>query len=341
MRIKPALVLLALLPLLGSSCLSSTSAKRVGGVFVSEDSGKTWVDSNTITNSENTSLERFDIIDLLFDPNDSSTLYAATGQAGLYKTVDGAKTWVPLTTKGRIEAVDVHKQEQALLVAARDNQIFLSKDAGKVWNLVYTDPSNAKITDVVFHTISTSQVFATTSSGKVLESTDQARSWRLLYDFKKPIQSIQAHPRLATALYVLQTDGKLFYSESTGKEFRDISEGVRSLFTNTAPLEVLVHPLDKNALMLATSKKIYKTANLGQDWIELPILSTANEAIQSIGWDPQRSGILYYATPNVFYRSNDSGVSWETSIFVSSRLPKQLLVHPENSDILVIATKSD
>lgn len=336
-----SLLSLFTLPFIGVSCVGSTST-RVGGIHVSEDSGKLWTPSNTILTAEGeSSLARFDITELLQETNEPSTLYAATAQAGLYKSTDGAKSWFALTTTGRIESVDVHPKLNSLLVASRANQIFVSKNSGEVWDLMYTDPANSLITDVKFHTIATNHIIAATNKGTLLESTDQGRSWRLLYDFKKPIQKISMHPQLATGIYVLLSNGQIHFSDNTGKSFSHITEDITSIFTNAKPLDFIVHPKDRNQIIFATANAIYKTTNLGQDWTPLPLLSTANEAIQSIGWDPQKIGIVYYATPNVFYRSTDGGTSWETSIFNSNKLPKQILIHPENSEILIIATRSE
>ncbi len=107
------------------------------GVFKTVDGGKTWEKVLYIS-------QRTGANDLVMDPQDSNTLYAAAwqrirlkwndprvftgyGESGIYKTVDGGKTWKP-SNSGLVEAkfrgrigIDVCRSKPNVLYAFIDN----------------------------------------------------------------------------------------------------------------------------------------------------------------------------------------------------------------------------
>jgi photosystem II stability/assembly factor-like uncharacterized protein len=107
------------------------------GVFKTTDGGKTWQKALFINNETGA-------IDLVMDPNDSETLYAATWQrirhkwndprnkpeytgSGIHKTSDGGKTWKPINNglpvaryRGRI-GLDIARSKPNVLYAFVDN----------------------------------------------------------------------------------------------------------------------------------------------------------------------------------------------------------------------------
>jgi photosystem II stability/assembly factor-like uncharacterized protein len=107
------------------------------GVFKTEDGGTTWQKILYIN-------DRTGAIDLVMDPSDSQTLYAATWQrirlkwndprilpgysaSGIHKTIDGGKTWRPINsglpeaqTRGRI-GIDICLKKPNVLYSLVDN----------------------------------------------------------------------------------------------------------------------------------------------------------------------------------------------------------------------------
>jgi photosystem II stability/assembly factor-like uncharacterized protein len=119
------------------------------GVYKTIDGGKTW--EKILYIDENTG-----IADLVMDPSDSLVLYAAAYEhrrlayhfssggpgSGIYKTVDGGKTWKELTKdlpegiKGRI-GIDVSRSQPNVvyaLIEHEDSGIWRSEDKGKTWS---------------------------------------------------------------------------------------------------------------------------------------------------------------------------------------------------------------
>ncbi len=107
------------------------------GVYKTTDGGETWEKVLYIN-------EKTGAVDLVMDPSDSDTLYAATWQrrrkrwndprnepgysgSGIHKTIDGGKTWVPINEglppaefRGRI-GIDIARSNPNVLYAFIDN----------------------------------------------------------------------------------------------------------------------------------------------------------------------------------------------------------------------------
>jgi photosystem II stability/assembly factor-like uncharacterized protein len=165
------------------------------GVFRTADGGKTW--QKVLYRDENTGA-----IDVVFDPRNSSILYAALWQvrrrpwyfnsggsgSGLYKSVDGGLTWKQLQGHGLPEGelgrigVSVSGADSNrvyAIIEAKEGGIYRSEDAGNTWTRVNDDERYRQ------------------------------RAWYYMHIF--------ADPKSADTLYVLNTGA--FRSSDGGKTF--------------------------------------------------------------------------------------------------------------------------
>jgi photosystem II stability/assembly factor-like uncharacterized protein len=125
------------------------------GVFRTADGGKSW--QKVLYKDENTGA-----IDVVFDPKNSSIVYAALWQvrrqpwyfnsggpgSGLYKSADGGLTWKQLTGHGLpegelgrigISVSGADSNRVYALIEAQKGGIYRSDDAGSTWTLVNSD----------------------------------------------------------------------------------------------------------------------------------------------------------------------------------------------------------
>ena len=125
------------------------------GVFRTADGGKTW--QKVLYKDENTGA-----IDVVFDPKNSSIVYAALWQvrrqpwyfnsggpgSGIYKSTDGGLTWKQLTGNGLpggdlgrigISVSGADSNRVYAIIEAKEGGIYRSEDAGRTWTRINDD----------------------------------------------------------------------------------------------------------------------------------------------------------------------------------------------------------
>jgi photosystem II stability/assembly factor-like uncharacterized protein len=131
------------------------------GIYQTADGGKTWQNILFVN-------ERSGAIDLVMDPNDNETLYAATWQrirlkwndprnsadytgSGIQKSTDGGKTWKQINAglpearyRGRI-GIDIARSNPKVLYAFVDNYEKAASDSGLSTSDNYGRPSSGAI----------------------------------------------------------------------------------------------------------------------------------------------------------------------------------------------------
>lgn len=331
----PILAALTLLP--GVSC-GPGAGTAPGGIHFSQDKGATWSPRNVLITAEGQgSLARQSILDLEID--NQGIVYAATGRAGLYKSDNKGESWLPLTTQGQIQAMDVHDNDNNKLAAARNNQIFVSTDGGEIWQLVYTDPANQIITDILFDPLVNNRIYATLAGGQLLRSFDNGKTWTLVHEFNHTVRAVRLSPGDVNRIYIVSLKNGIFRSDDEGKTFNSISESIGGLLGIIQFTDLQIHPSNANRLLLSTNKGLYASSNGGESWTQLSLLSDPEtQNILAIALDPNNHNRIYYSTPTVLHRSDDAGSSWSTNPFFSAFLPTELVVDSENSNNVFIGT---
>ena len=159
------------------------------GVFKTVDEGKTWEKVLFVN-------ERTGAIDLVMDPADSSTLYAATWQrtrlkwndprnflgyseSGIYKTSDAGKTWKPINVglpeaqyRGRI-GIDVCLKKSNVLYAFVDNYEVARQPTSEEARDSYGRPSSGIIKGATLY-----------------RSDDKGENWRLVCPTTPEMQKV-------------------------------------------------------------------------------------------------------------------------------------------------------
>lgn len=132
----------------------------------------------------------------------------------------------------------------------------------------------------------------------------------------------------------------------TGLEFRSIGPA----FMSGRIADIAIHPHDESTWYVAVgSGGVWKTENAGNTWT--PIFD--NESCYSTGCvtlDPQNPSVVWLGTgENVggrhlsfgdgIFRSTDAGKTWKNMGLKNSEHISKILVHPENSDIVWVASQ--
>ncbi len=181
-----------------------------GGIFKTKNGGTSWYP--VFDNGPFLSIS-----DLVYDPNDTSVIYAATGDKsttfysylgnGIYKSVDGGESWnyLGLNQVSIVSKIIVHPNNTNILYAGvqgnywskdLDRGVYKSIDAGLNWIKVLATDSTTGISDIEIDSQNPNILYAVsftryrtpaiTSLGgpdtKVYKTIDNGNTWSTIFD---------------------------------------------------------------------------------------------------------------------------------------------------------------
>ena len=133
------------------------AARESGGVLKSTDGGASWNAVNSgligplpgmcVFDPQNPACQNLPtqparVAYLAIDPQNSNTVYAATGYGGVFKTTDGGAKWsavnsgIPIQSGIPILSVTIDPQNSRTLYAPTIGDLFKSSDGGASWSVM-------------------------------------------------------------------------------------------------------------------------------------------------------------------------------------------------------------
>jgi photosystem II stability/assembly factor-like uncharacterized protein len=267
---------------------SQRSVSYGDGVYKSTDGGKTW---------ENVGLRESEHVGMIaIDPRDSDVVYvaaqgplwAAGGDRGLYKTVDGGKTWNNILHPGEYTGVsEIHldpRNPDALYAPAYQRQrrvwtlinggpesaLHKSIDGGLTWKKLENGLPKEELgriglaispvdPDVVY-----ALVEAANKGGGFFRSTDAGGNWEKMSDYvsgsAQYYQEIFADPHAVDRVYSMDTWLKV--TEDGGKTFRNVGEKYKHVDNHAHWID----PDDPDHLLSGCDGGLYVTWDRGATW---------------------------------------------------------------------------
>jgi len=278
-----------------------------GGVWKTTDYGTSWF---------NVSDGYFDtpsIGDIAVAQNDANVVYVGTGSDGLrsnvivgkgmYKSIDGAKTWKPigLGETGHIGAVEIDPRNHNVVWVAAIGQafnanpergVYRTRDGGASWDLVLSISDTVGFSDIELLPGNPDVVFATAwkaerkpwtiisggnqDEGGIYKSVDGGESWtRITEGLPEGLIGkidLAISPADSSIVYALveapDDEGGLFRSVDQGETFEQVSSesGIRTRPFYYANIDV--DPTDPD-VVYAMATRYYKSVDGGKSWDEL------------------------------------------------------------------------
>ncbi|MDT8433110.1 MAG: hypothetical protein RQ746_16465 [Bacteroidales bacterium] len=151
---------------------------------------------------------------------------------------------------------------------------------------------------------------------------------------------------LAGAAMAQDPDDTIPSSIVKGLEFRNIGPA----FSSGRIADIAIHPEDENTWYVAVgSGNVWKTTNAGVTWMAI-FDDQGSYSIGCVTIDPNDPNIIWVGTgENVggrhvgygdgVYRSPDGGKTWKNMGLKQSEHIAEIIVHPENSDVVFVAAQ--
>jgi photosystem II stability/assembly factor-like uncharacterized protein len=221
-------------------------AEFKGGIVLSEDGGKSW-------NSISADLGETAVTHILLDSSSdvsSRTLYACAFGKGVFKSVDGGKTWKkknkglpanePFAWRlekgkhdGTLFLVLARRSDNGSIGNEQDGSIYRSDDGAETWTKVKlpdgtNGPMCIKIDPKEKHVIILSawgreveDPFAPDTGGGIFRSSDDGNTWEAVLTRDQHIHDVTYDPRV-DVFYACGFNGSAYRSEDRGRSWKRI-----------------------------------------------------------------------------------------------------------------------
>jgi len=158
-------------------CIDRTDAENLLlatelGVFRSTSAGERWVP---------TGLSATDTRTIVQDPANPGVFWAGTEDQGVWKSMDGGKTW-KMSNAGlghlTVYAIAIDQGGERLYIGTHGGGVYRSSDHGATWQQTSRGMDVLDVHTLTLHPLHPGIIFAGTLNGGLYESTDHGDSWR-------------------------------------------------------------------------------------------------------------------------------------------------------------------
>ncbi len=223
-------------------------------------------------------------------------------QAGIYKTVDGGKTWQQansgLVNCGPVvDALWMDQNNTNTVVAGTSCGIYQSNDAGATWTF------KGYASAAAFLQVGTT-LYAATSIG-VVQSSDSGGTWNLIESTPVPVVVLSAG---GGAIYAGLDDGTVLIQPSSVSPWIAVSPTGSSGSTVWSIAANPTNPLNAFVVEWNNSQvpDLYMSADGGTTWNTVGSITCP---VQVVAFDPT-SGALYAGCDGSLWHSPDGGNTW-------------------------------
>jgi photosystem II stability/assembly factor-like uncharacterized protein len=327
--------------LTGASCVRVKVGGFDGGVFKSTDKGLSWEQKVALMSvGQPKTIAGVNTTVLLFDPQDSNTLYLGTKEDGLFVSYDGAQSWLEIEKlpKGQINAIAVDPRAKHIVYVGMGGKIFKSTDCCRNWQNIYLEAApGVEISSLAVDSADNTKVLAGLSDGRLLCSTNSGISWVKIYEFGAKIKQILINSKDTKIIYVLTAGNGLWRSSDGGVSWQSLDKGLQNYPGARDADRMIFDPTKPDSLLISSSYGLLRTNDGGQTWIDYKLLIQPHRVrITSFAINPKNPQEIYYTTATTFYRSLDEGKNWQTKSLPSKRMPVIMLVDPNNPNTIYL-----
>lgn len=178
------------------------------GIYISRNRGATWTASNDAVSATS------NVTALAVDPRNAEVVYAATGNDGLLKTMDGGQSWRKinqgLPSSPVALSVAVHPAVSSTVYAGLASAgLYQSFDSGQTWQALPAGLApEATITEILFDPMDAQRMYVADKHGGVYRSLDAGAIWSAVNEGLR-VRAVNA--------MAISSDGRRLYAATEGE----------------------------------------------------------------------------------------------------------------------------
>lgn len=316
------------------------------------------------------------IYDVAAHPTATTTLFAGTKAAGLWKSDDSGATWKQikdaagvLHPRSDVYRIVISRSRPQVMYAAvyqeRRGRVMRSDDGGISFREIYfTGRERYGVFDLFTPPAEPDTVLAATGEGRLLVSNDGGKRWRFAKVFRDPIAVLAMHPRYPNEGYLLTSRGRVFTTYDGGVSWTDPGPSARGAGTQEGDKRVIEHPYSRLAFfpsravrgftedtlapdpyypgtVYRTSRRgILKSSDGGGTWAPLStFIDELGAAAGGVAVHPAEPDTVMVTAGQALYTSRDRGIRWSIVPFMNQLPLKEIYIHPYRPDIIFIVAR--
>ena len=274
---------------------------------------------------------------LAIDPQNPRTIYAGAVSGGVFKSVDGGRTWNAATrgmANQTVMALAIDSKDPRTVYAGTEfSGVFKTRDGGDTWSAVNSGLPSQVVNGITIDPYNSSNVYACTTWTGLFKSGDGGSSWSQVPGIgNKIVQALAFDPKDPKTLYLVSD------SWGTNGVFKSVDGGVNwfvtSLVLDNGFSSLAVDPINPMNVYAGTYYQgVFKSADGGTTWTPVNTgLTTLS--ISSLAVDPLNPATVYAGSlyGGGVFKSTDGGASWKpaNSGISPANLGVWVAVDPQN-----------
>ena len=294
-----------------------------------------------------------DVRSIALDPNNPLILYAGTDEGVLFKSQDGAQSWIRLNTGMEKEEMVIQRilvdrrypgnvWVIAWMLRSSGGVVLRTKNAGNSWEEVFSRPEEAGVRDLILPTHSDNRIYLTSLQG-IYKSDDEGQHWDYLPEtgqLDHGVKTSWVHPH-DSSLILAGTRRLIFRTVDGGINWELFSKGIR---LDSDIFRIISLDTEGQQILVSACSGIYRSMDGGQNWRQGILHSKVpgqwmGKRVLSLG--TSKDGMTIYAgTSTGLYRSIDAGLSW-IFCYGENLIVHDLAVDPADKDTVYLATEDE
>jgi photosystem II stability/assembly factor-like uncharacterized protein len=245
---------------------------------------------------------------LVVDPRSPSTLYA-TGDGGVYRSVDAGENWTalgPAVVLGTPQSLAMDAADSnTLYLAVRGSGVWKSSDAGNNWTLQTSGLPDLLLNNMVADPLNGGVVYAAAGSG-LYKSVDASAHWARILDGMA--LSVTVDPVDSRKVYMIGAQG-VMKSRDSGATWTPANNGLGRDVGSTALAVDPSHP--STLLYSAPCTGLYRSTDEAATWTSVTPggpPSSCTTQVLSMAFDPRNSSIVYAGFVSAGIRTGSGGM---------------------------------
>lgn len=247
---------------------------------------------------------------LIVVPTQPSVVYAATSQAGVFKSSDNGQHWLPINqglTRMDVLTLVLDPTQPVVLYAGTRSGLFKSTNGGATWRPSGTELAKEQVKVLLMDPKDSKVLFAGTVHG-LWKSADAGVTWSPLahQPENSNITALAIAPDSSRRIYAGTAQG-LFRSSDGGESWTRLSKGL----IVPSIVMLIFDPVHPQLLYTGTGDGAYRSEDGGDTWRSITFAQT-NLPVTALLIDPRHPDTLYLGTSFVggLFKTEDAGKSW-------------------------------